>query len=550
MTTCNSCGGNLKPLAKFCSQCGTKVGDTANAVGTGSAVSAARRLQVSASARTAIGSTLFVLPSRFVGELTRLLDQHVASPLGMVADADPAQLQIKARQAFKRHHATGSLKYVCLLGNWSEVAPFRVADPIQERHSEIFCLTDALYGCTEEYDEDDIFTAIPSVPVGRIPVLDADVVAAALLEAPRQLDPAQAFAFGVSAKCWSLPTQAIIRLFTDTTSKATLVVEPQNSALTAPGVLSSPGWDSDDLQRAVSQDSLDAGAVVLFNVHGSGEVTGWYGQARTMGPCEPMIMTPDTIGQFNSAVMISEACHGGAMGYDEPSIVERFFTNGGKAFVGSSGRAYGITNHDWDGDEKLCAADLIALHFLKALRQGKTMGEALTLAKLETHTNDPRLAPTAKKSALSFNLYGAPWHSLKKAAAATVMPESENRGSMLDRIRSRRSGDVEDPSDSMADLRQRYRSKLPENYRRFMLERNDALRRISGFQDLNVVEALLADWDVSLEDCDLESIDMGDDFGFVLIGESNKHSGPKQLFQMVMDSAGAVKKILTSKGRP
>ena len=102
----------------------------------------------------------------------------------------------------------------------------------------------------------------------------------------------------------------------------------------------------------------------------------------------------------------------------------------------------------------------------------------------------------------------------------------------------------------MADLRQRYRSKLPENYRRFMLERNDALRRISGFQDLNVVEALLADWDVSLEDCDLESIDMGDDFGFVLIGESNKHSGPKQLFQMVMDSAGAVKKILTSKGRP
>ena len=547
MTTCNSCGGNLKPLAKFCSQCGAKDGDSANAVGTGSAASAARRFQVSASARTAIGSALFVLPSHFVGELTRLLDQHVASPLAMVADADPAQLQIKARQAFKRHHATGSLKYVCLLGNWSEVPPFRVADPMPPGYSEIVCPTDSLYGCTEEYDEDNILTAIPSVPVGRIPVLDADVVAAALLEAPRQLDPAQAFAFGVSAKCWSLPTQAIIRLFTDTTSKATLVVEPHNSALTAPGVLSSPGWAEDDLRQAVSLSQIAPGAVLLFNVHGHPDETGWSGEGEDG---YVPIMDPFTIGQFNSAVMISEACYGGAMHYDEPSIVERFFTNGGKAFVGSSVSAYGAINNKWDGDEKLCNADLIALHFLKALRQGKTMGEALTLAKLETQINDPRLAATAKKSALSFNLYGAPWHSLKKAAAATVMPESENRGSMLDRIRSRRSGDVEDPSDSMADLRQRYRSKLPENYRRFMLERNDALRRISGFQDLNVVEALLADWDVSLEDCDLESIDMGDDFGFVLIGESNKHSGPKQLFQMVMDSAGAVKKILTSKGRP
>ena len=162
MTSCASCGGNLKPLAKFCSQCGSKAGDSAGAVGTGSA---AKRFQVSAGARAAIGRTLFVLPSHFVGELTRLLDQHVASPLAMVADADPAQLQIKARQAFKRHHATGSLKYVCLLGNWSEVAPFRVHNPSPGcRSSDPFCLTDSLYGCTAEYDEDDIFTAIPGVP--------------------------------------------------------------------------------------------------------------------------------------------------------------------------------------------------------------------------------------------------------------------------------------------------------------------------------------------------------------------------------------------------
>ena len=552
MTSCASCGGNLKPLAKFCSQCGAKAGGSASAIGTGSAASAAKRFQVSAGARTAIGSTLFVLPSHFVGELTRLLDQHVASPLAIVADADPAQLQIKARQAFKRHHATGSLKYVCLLGNWSEVAPFRVADPMPPRYNEIFCITDSPYGCISEFSESDIFSAIPSVPVGRIPILDPIVVAAALLEAPIQLDPAQAFAFGVSAHCWSLPTQAIIRRFTDTPDKSSLVSEPHNKALATPGVLLSPGWDADDLRHAVGQENLKAGAVLLFNVHGGKDDPGWSGQPTgprgPYEPCYPTIMTPDTIGQFKSAVMISEACYGGALGYDEPSIVEQFFANGGKAFVGCSVTAWGASNGGWSGDDGLSNADLIALHLLKALRQGKRMGEALTHAKIEALQDDPQVDVTAQKTVLSFNLFGAPWHSLKTAAAASVLPQRENRGSMLDRVRSRRNGDGDDPSDSLAVLRQRYQSRLPENSRRFMIERNDALRRLSGFQDIKTIEDLLANWGVSLSDCDLESLDMGEDFGFVLFGKSNKHSGPKQLFQLVIDSAGAIKKILTTKG--
>jgi hypothetical protein len=544
MTTCASCGGSLKALAKFCSQCGAKVGASSSPLSSGpassgSAARAALRLQVSAVARTAIGGTLFVLPSRFVGEFSKLLDQHVASPLALVADADPAQLQIKARQAFKRYSASGALKYVCLLGDWSDVAPFRVRNPSPGcRSSDPFCLTDSLYGCSAEYEEDDIFTAIPGVPVGRIPVLDAAVVASALLEAPRQLDPAHAFAFGVTAECWSEATQAIVSRFTETPAKATLIAEPQRRGLAAPGVLASPGWAEEDLRQAVSQASMESGSVLLFNVHGSADVTGWYGQAD--GPCEPIIMTPDTIPQFNSAVMISEACYGGALGYDEPSIVERFFSNGGKAFVGCSVIAWGTSN------DSLCGADWIALHFLKALRQGKPLGEALSHAKLETLQDDPLCDPVAQKTVLSFNLYGAPWHSLKAAAAASVLPQIEARGSMLDRVRSRRNGD--DPTDSLAELRQRYQSRLPENSRRFMIERNDALRRISGFQDIQKIEALLAQWAVNLEDCELESLDMGDDFGFVLFGKSNKHSGPPQLFQLVMDSAGAMKKTMTTKG--
>jgi hypothetical protein len=478
------------------------------------------------------------------------MDKHLASPLALVSDDNPVQLQSKVHLALKRLLATGEVKYVCVLGNWADVPVFRVPNPCGRcLEDDPFCSTDALYGCVEPFDSEDeefIFSLLEAVPVGRIPSLDPDVVARALLETPVALDPAQAFAFGVTAECWSIPTRAIVRLFTDTAAKANLVEEPQSRALAAPGVLASPGWDADDLRHAVSQASMESGAVLLFNVHGSPDETGWYGQAD--GPCEPMIMTPDTIQQFNSALLISEACYGGALGYDEPSIVEQFFANGGKAFVGCSVIAWGTTNDYWDGDESLSGADLIALHFLKALRQGKPLGEALTLAKIEALQDDPLCDPIAQKTALSFNLFGAPWHSLKTAAAASVLPQRENRGSMLDRVRSRRSGDGDDPSDSLAGLRKRYQSRLPEKSRRFMVERNDALRRLSGFQDIQKIEDLLAQWSVSMADCELESLDMGDDFGFVLFGKSNKHSGPTQLFQLVMDSAGAVKKTMTTKG--
>ena len=546
MTTCSYCGGTLKPLSKFCSQCGAKVDNFSNIKGACSVESGTKPLQVSPSARVAIGSTLFVVPSHFVVELTKLLDEHIASPLALVADTDAVQLQIKARSAVKRHISSGALKYVCLLGNWSEVPPFRVRNPSPYcLSSDPFCLTDSLYGCTEEYDEDNIFTSIPNVPVGRIPVLDVAVVASSLMEAPRLMDPAQAFAFGVTAESWSIPTRAIVRLFTDSVAKANLVNEPQIGVMAAPGVLTSPGWGACDLRNAVSQTNMDLGSVLLFNVHGMPDETSWYGD-------DGMIMMPDTILQFNSALLISEACYGGALGYKEPSIVENFFTNGGKAFVGSSVISWGSTNDGWLGDDGLQGADLIALHFLKALRQGKSLGESLTHAKLAALQFDDPFNPfnylVGQKTALSFNLFGAPWHSLKTAHAASVIPLRENKGSILDRLRSRRGRDGEDPSDSLDALRQRYQSRLPESSQRFMVESNEALRRINNFQDFHKIEIFLTKLGVNIEDCELEALKIGDDIGYLLFGKSNKRSDAKQLFQLVTDSVGAVKNIITSKG--
>jgi hypothetical protein len=546
VTTCASCGGVIKPQSKFCSQCGAKVGDSAIAIGRGSAAIAAKRFQVSTNARSAISGTLFVAPSHFVSALTQLLDQHAASPLAIVADADPVQLQLKARQTFKRYSASGTLKFVCLLGNWTDVAPFKVRNPSPRcRSNDPFCLTDSLYACVEEYDEDDIFTAIPSVPIGRIPVLDVDVVTSALLEAPRFLDPSQAFAFGVTAECWSIPTQAIVKLFTETSTKADLVSEPNNRTLATPGVLTSPGWNEYDLRLAVNSSQIAPGAILLFNVHGSADETGWVGEGSNG---YVPIMNPETIEQFNGALMITEACYGGSLGYNEPSIVEQFFVNGGKTFIGCSVIAWGTTNDYWVDDTSLSGADLIAVHFLKLLREGKSMGEALTLAKIEALQDDPLCDPVAKKTALSFNLFGAPWFSLKTSPESSVLPEREVRGSMLDRVRSRRSSSGQDESYSVAGLRRRYQSRLPENSRRFMIERNEALIRISGFQDFQKIEYLMDQWATRLEDCELELINMGEDFGFLLFGNSEKNSGPNYLFQVVIDRSGTIKKTMTTKG--
>ena len=129
-----------------------------------------------------------------------------------------------------------------------------------------------------------------------------------------------------------------------------------------------------------------------------------------------------------------------------------------------------------------------------------------------------------------------------------MLPERAVRGSMLDRVRSRRSSSGQDESYSVAGLRRRYQSRLPENSRRFMIERNDALIRISGFQDFQKIEYLMDQWATRLEDCELELINMGEDFGFLLFGNSEKNSGPNYLFQVVIDRSGTIKKTMTTKG--
>jgi hypothetical protein len=121
------------------------------------------------------------------------------------------------------------------------------------------------------------------------------------------------------------------------------------------------------------------------------------------------IFQPGTVSDFNSALLLTEACYGGAMFYDSPSIVEHFFANGGNSFVGSSTIAYGARA------TPITAADLIAKHYIASLYAGLSQGESLKLAKLEALTEDPLSMEYGLKTVLSFNLFGAPWQTLTRS---------------------------------------------------------------------------------------------------------------------------------------
>jgi len=530
MSFCTQCGKPLRLGAASCEHCQPASRPTHSS------------LTVAASARVAVSHTLFVAPAHTALELDKALQQHLAKPLDIVRVDDPDTAHQKAHQAVQRLQARGDLKYVCLIGDWSEVPPFKVNNPSNPcRGRDPFCWTDALYGLREEFKPEDILTAISPIAVGRIPSTDMSVVLPALLEAPVSVDPGVAFAFAVTAQCWSEATQTIVQGFTGSTSAGKLFDEPDFSGLSSKGVLASPDWEEDDLRREISDAGISPGAVLLFNVHGSADEPNWVGEGD-WGYTE--IMQPDTIQDFNKAILLSEACYGGAMGYDEPSMVESFFAHGGKAFVGCSVIAWGSSGSE------LCGADLIALHFFKALREGQAFGEALSSAKRATLDATSVYDEVAQKSVLSFNLFGAPWHQLKRAAAASVLPTASPQESMLDRIRSRRSGGEASGGSALDRVRDNYRGRLSSRAQRFLLERDDALQQLSGFKDREKIESFLGAIQVDFDDCDFEEIRFEDEHSFRISGKSKKFPATKELFILAINGQGELTHQLTTKGSP
>jgi hypothetical protein len=486
----------------------------------------------------ALASTIFVVPQYWLGSFQNLMESVSATPLDVVAG--PAEeIQQWVSLSVRKH--IRDVKYVCLIGLWSDVPPYRLPNPTFQlggRDPDSHCLSDAPYGCFQSVSL--ARDAIPDVPVGRIPSLEVEVVAAALFDSPEWQDARSSFFLGVTAQCWTDATHEIVKRFMG--SSSVHVMASPDERFVNSGILTSPDWSLDELEEQFINTHVPKGSVILFNVHGGADDPGWVGEDHDRNYVP--IFEPGTIQSFNDSIFVTEACYGGAMGYDTESVVEHFFSNGGKAFVGCSVVAYGSASSD------IGCADILATSFLQSISEGRTLGEALTVAKCEVLISDPISQKINDKTVLSFNLFGAPWHCLKQAtpaSAASRLPVRISSGSALDRIRNRMNNLEEDHSSSLSDIRLRYLQKLPTPQKQFLLNQQEVRSQLSRFSQSAQIHSTLNQWHVDIENLEMEFFSFEDFEGFLLSGHAHTAGAPR-VIAMTLDATGKIIKTLTSKG--
>jgi len=544
MSFCSSCGSSVSGTAKFCGSCGKPVsiqnsaGQHLGAQGPLS-VNKPPSIGVSGNVAGAIAQTIFIAPVSHLNSVDKILSSNGANPFAILSGSSPTEIRLKVANKLTQSGGSG-VKYICLIGDWDDVPPFRVPTPEEVDDDDEFCITDALYGCRVDYEEHDIFSAIPDIPVGRIPSLDPQVISRVLFDEADTLDANKAFLFAISAHCWNEATETIVNQFLNDSDFSRVKLDPVVNGIPRKAVLSCPDWLEEDLRVATQQRIADKNSVLLFNVHGGLDEPVWVGQS---GGDYPKIFNPNTIDDFNSSLVVCEACYGGALGYSTKSIVESFFEKGGHSFVGSSTIAYGSPN------ENIAAADYIALYFLQAVARGSAMGEALNFAKTEVAKVDPLYGFIGKKTVLSFNLFGAPWHRRPRAStlgSATAEPSSPS--SIVDQIRSRSTGLNIDRNNTIENIRNRYRANLSDKHKQFFLERDEARSRLSRFKDASKIEELVIDWSGDSDSFSMQYLASDDEEGYALFSQAQGHGSSQKKMILLIDAAGNLKKTLTSKG--
>lgn len=500
---------------------------------------------LNAKAADAVSHTLFVVPEYFFKDMQEVLSSLDILTAKILSDKGGGGL-VSRCQNFIRTSSVGEIKFVCIVGNWEDVPPVHVPNDILD-DGDSHCLTDSYYGAIQGYDPGDPFTAIPEIPVGRIPVTDREIVSRIISNEPEIATYVNAFKFGVTAECWREATAAIVSSFPNINKdKLTNIIPNDVATLPKSAVVSSPQWTETALRQALRAVPADPFGIMLFNVHGSADDPHWVGE----GSGEYVrIFEPNTVTDFNSALLISEACYGGAMAYDSPSIVEQFFINGGHSFVGSSTIAYGARSAPISG------ADLIAMHYVKCLYAGMSQGESLKLAKMEALTEDPLSREVGLKTALSFNLFGAPWQSLVRSTSSSILTTSATAGasrpvgSVLDRVRvGMAASPSQDAGGSLSTIRDQYLKRLPPINRQFILDSFKLLAKLHEFQDFAKISEEVKAWGGVLEDSRLDFVTAGDIEGYRLFCRAKGGGATQRLLIININNSGQLTKTVTSKG--
>lgn len=175
-------------------------------------------------------------------------------------------------------------------------------------------------------------------------------------------------------------------------------------------LLVSPPQDS----QTLPVDKLLYPEAVYYNLHGMEDNGDWYGQrdpfTPATGPDYPVALSPAQLRRNGHAprVIFTEACYGAhILGKSEEDAMSlKFLSLGTLALVGSSCIAYGAIT------TPLVAADLLGHIFWQQMKNGRSAGEALMIAKIEMSREMIKrqgfLDAEDQKTLLSFMLYGDP----------------------------------------------------------------------------------------------------------------------------------------------
>lgn len=194
----------------------------------------------------------------------------------------------------------------------------------------------------------------------------------------------------------------------------------------------SPPFNSNTIEF----DQIIKAKNAYFNLHGLPDSSDWYGQRDMSDP----VSTPDfpvalSTQQFNKTesspeIIYSEACYGAFIQNKtiDQSLALKFKDKGALAFIGSTCIAYGSVV------TPLIGADLLGFLFWKLIKEGYSVGESFTqakigLAKLMTQRQG-YLDGEDQKTLISFVLYGDPLSSTSEIKQSNQIKTLRQRKAM------------------------------------------------------------------------------------------------------------------------
>jgi hypothetical protein len=548
---CSTCGSPISQQSKFCGKCGAKQGTMEQTRNSQPDSIQLLSPKIQNDREHPAGRTLFVTTNDFASTLSELLSEIEGYTSNVVAVPSNSNEELA-------QHCTAHLKdfeSICVVGGFSDIGPFQVPNPAANFYDDDeWCFTDGLFACPERDQEgNDVESAIPLIGISRIPTLNTETVRKLLGSIELKGNVFDQFCFGVTAELWETATARIFR----------------ETSLNSKPLYSSPDIDEESVSNMINDISFPNDArLYLFNVHGSGETTEWVGdgERHRFGPT---VLSPRAFQDMSHSILISEACYGGAMQYEESSIVEQFFESNGQAFVGCSVVAYG---NPGDEDMPLFGADIIALSFLRNLGAGETLGESLRKAKHEALNRamsvcedaddpDPEVYGSfVSKTILSFNVFGVPWLRFNMTSAGSTSafeqdsnserPLTSNRlNDLRARVNSRMQSRSQRLTERLSPLRSSYRSRLPLKSQLFLMSVDESLAAFESFRDAQKIQNFLGKRQIDISSCRFFKSKKTSSKGYVISArQKSSDRGIPESIALITNAHGELKFVIASKG--